>query len=333
MKSFLGCRETAALLAGTIALSMFCVGCNENSNEAVAKESQVDIETTSSSEEIVFDIVADETSKVSDSQPGESEFECKEITVDYYKIPEIYSGFVTDEELKFYNDFVTAWLNYEPVVEFDNIDVLQVVWGMVQECFFLAYGDLDMENGYDVDDHHVYLHYLSDSKEEHDEVIRQFEERVQFFFNDIAENAEGIDLARQLYTNFCQTIRYSYEVVDSDNFTYENSSGYAALMRGEGVCMSFSKAYVYMLRQAGFEAFYVSGFEHAWGAVRYDGKYYFVDPTWDYVYDPEDYYYFLFGLDRREEVGYMEEDMYLCCNDKFKMSDYVKIERGNYQGS
>jgi len=32
-----------------------------------------------------------------------------------------------------------------------------------------------------------------------------------------------------------------------------------AMMRGKGVCMSFAKAYTYLLRQAGFEAFDVSG--------------------------------------------------------------------------
>jgi len=62
---------------------------------------------------------------------------------------------------------------------------------------------------------------------------------------------------------------------------------------------------------------------------RIDGKYYFADPTWDYVNEPEDYIYFCFGLDQREEDGYPKEGMCLCCNGDIKMLDYVDIERNS----
>ena len=124
-------------------------------------------------------IITDNTTELTTEKISETnDFVKKEIKLDLYKVPEIYTSILTDEEIDFYNKFVTAWINYEPVVEFEDDCVLEKVWGMVQECFFLAYGDLDMSTGYDVVDHQVNLHYLSNSKEEHDEIIRQFEERV-----------------------------------------------------------------------------------------------------------------------------------------------------------
>ncbi len=324
MGTVLDSKWAKLFLVSVLVLSVLCnSGCVKKGDDIAASSENI---TSGLSEAIESSV----NTTIEVDIPETNNAAKKEITVDFYKVPEMYSNFITDEEFEFYNKFVTAWLDYEPVVEVENPEVLGHVWGMVQECFFVAYGDLDMESGYDVVGNTVYLHYLSDSKEEHDEIVRQFKERVQFFFEDIDADVEGVDLAYQLYVKLNSTVEYSYFVVDSDNFTYENSSGYAALMRGEGVCMSFSKAYAYLLRQAGIEAFYVSGSGHAWGAIEVDEKYYFVDPTWNYVNEPAYYYYFCFGLDRREEDGYLEDSMYLCCSDDFRMSDYVQIERENY---
>ena len=118
--------------------------------------------------------------------------------------------FLTEEEIAFYNKFVTAWLNYEPKVQFDNKKQIEHVWGMIQECFFLAYGDFDEEKGFTVDDRYVYFPYISQSKEEHDRIIAEFEERLQTYFEDIPYNEEGYDLARHIYINYNKTKTTQY---------------------------------------------------------------------------------------------------------------------------
>ena len=260
----------------------------------------------------------------------------KTVKVDYYKLPEIYSKFLTEEEIAFYNKFVTAWLNYEPKVQFDNKKQIEHVWGMIQECFFLAYGDFDEAKGFTVDDRYVYFPYISQSKEEHDRIIAEFEGRLQTYFEDIPYNEEGYELARHIYINYNKTIAYDYDVSENDNFTFGNSSGYTAIMKGTGVCSSFAKGYTFLARMAGLEAFDVSGIgypePHEWAALKIGDKYYFADPTWDYVTPtPELYRYFCFGLDQRESDGFAEELMSLCCCGDFKMSDYVTIERNGYE--
>lgn len=269
-----------------------------------------------------------------ETETSESEINKMEINVDFFKVPDIYSEFISDEEMNFYRKFVSAWLNYEPKVEFDNLEVTNKLWGMVQECFFVVYGDYDESIGFITDENSITFPYMSDSREEHNKYISDFEERVKSFYYDIDENEKGIDLAKHIYHNFNQTIAYDYDVVDNNNFTFANCSGYTAMMRGSGVCQSFAKAYSYLIRQAGIEGFDVSGLPasneieaHEWSALKIDDKYYFADPTWDYLSEPNFYEYFCFGLDLRESNGYPAEKMVLCCNGDIKMSDYVTIER------
>lgn len=323
----LSTKLTSVLLVTCILVfsAISSTGC---SNKEVINQTEAISESTQNTTK---ETVQETTQGTIEETEETKAFTRKEITVDYYKIPELYHSYLTQEEIDAYYQLVTAWLNYEPMVEFDNPNVMTHVWGMIQECFFIAYGDFDESRGFIVEGNRVTFSYISESKEEHDEFIKAFEERVQFFFEDIDESEEGVDLARHLYFNYNQTLDYDYSVPESENYTFANSSGYTALMHGSGVCMSFAKGYSYLARQAGFEAFDVSGWDHEWGVIQMDNKYYFVDPTWDYTTpNPYDYRYFCFGLDQRIEDGYLEEDMILCCNGDFKMSNYVEIERNRY---
>lgn len=260
----------------------------------------------------------------------------KDITIDYYKVPELYSKFVTEEDMTAFRDVVAAWLNYEPKVKVNNPSNQDKLWGMLKECFFLIYSDFDEDRGLYYDQEYIYFPYETSSKEEHDAIIAEFEERVQSFYEGIGEDEEGVELAKHIYINFNKTISYNYDVVENDNYTFKNTSGYTALMEGSGVCMSFARAYSYLVRQAGLECFCVSGLSgnsyidaHEWSALKVGDKYYFADPTWDYKYNPANYTYFCFGVNQREDDGYPEEFMNVCENGNLKMSDYVYIERDN----
>lgn len=295
-------------------------GC---SNEI--KASEFTTEASQTTEETTSGTTSETTEET------EPSFNQLQIEVDFYKIPELYSNFITEEDYEAYEKIVTAWLNYEPMVEIENLNHYEYIWGMIQECFFLAYGDFDEEaGGFIVQGDCIHFNYVTESKEEHDEIIRAFKERVVSFFDGIDESEEGIRLAHHLYYNYNRTLAYDYDVYENENYTFANSSGYTALMYGSGVCMSFAKGYSYLARQAGFEAFDVSGGNHEWGAIKIEDKYYFVDSTWDYIYDFRNYQYFCFGLDSREADGYSEEEMHVCCNGDLHLRDYVIIEREGY---
>ena len=60
---------------------------------------------------------------------------------------------------------------------------------------------------------------------------------------------------------------------------------YGALVEGYAVCEGYAEAFQYLLHRAGIQSFLVIGDSrgegHEWNAVRIDGKYYHVDPTWN----------------------------------------------------
>ena len=76
---------------------------------------------------------------------------------------------------------------------------------------------------------------------------------------------------------------------------YDNRyyTAYDAFYRGKGNCMAYSYAFVRLMQELEIPCVYVSNEEHAWNMVRIDGRWYYVDITWE---DAEgDNLYFLKG--------------------------------------
>ncbi len=67
--------------------------------------------------------------------------------------------------------------------------------------------------------------------------------------------------------------------------TLNSHDSYGALVNGQAVCEGYAEAFQYLLHRVGIQSFLVlgtgNGGGHEWNAVRIDGKYYHVDPTWN----------------------------------------------------
>ncbi|MBR2718604.1 MAG: hypothetical protein IKB78_04805, partial [Clostridia bacterium] len=63
------------------------------------------------------------------------------------------------------------------------------------------------------------------------------------------------------------------------NYAYYSAEG--VLLRGTGVCDSYSRAYEMLLEQVGIASKRVAGGNHAWNLVQMDEGWYHIDPTWD----------------------------------------------------
>ena len=65
--------------------------------------------------------------------------------------------------------------------------------------------------------------------------------------------------------------------------TYTNYGPDGVLVKGTGVCDSYSKAYLFLLRKAGIDAERIisDSMNHAWNLVCFDGTWTHVDVTWD----------------------------------------------------
>ena len=101
------------------------------------------------------------------------------------------------------------------------------------------------------------------------------------------------------------------------DFTYSYYSADGVLLKGTGVCQSYSLAYQLLLDEIGIENQVISSREmdHAWNLVKLDGAWCHVDCTWD---DPNE--------------GGMENQFYFGMNDTMISRDH-RWSKGSYPSS
>ena len=89
--------------------------------------------------------------------------------------------------------------------------------------------------------------------------------------------AEGV-------TGDYQTALWLHDWV-TKNAEYDDDLGHyhadGVLCGGYGVCDSYAKAYLLLLKEAGIPADRVNNIEHAWNVVQLGGEWYYADCTWD----------------------------------------------------
>ena len=112
-----------------------------------------------------------------------------------------------------------------------------------------------------------------------------------------------------------------------DTYEYYGADG---ILRGYGVCDTYSKAYLMLCREAGIPVGRVLGYvrssgeNHAWNAIQLNDNWYHVDATWD---DP--------SIEDEDPVpfsGYETHD-YFCLNDDTISFDHIIDERDENVGS
>ncbi|MEZ0539768.1 transglutaminase domain-containing protein [Fibrella arboris] len=101
--------------------------------------------------------------------------------------------------------------------------------------------------------------------------------------------------ARSIYAWIVTHIRYDDAMYTGGNYSSEVGYATKALQNRRAVCSGFALLYKHMLLQAGVEAITVKGYarytdsqagystggiDHEWNAVKLDGDWYLVDPTW-----------------------------------------------------
>ena len=131
-----------------------------------------------------------------------------------------------------------------------------------------------------------------------------------------AGNSSDYDIALWLHDWLTQNANYDY--------TYSHYSADGVLCGGTGVCDSYSKAYLFLLREAGIPAIRITNDGHAWNAVQLDGKWYNVDCTWD---DPgeggNENHIYCFLPDEVMDVDHKDHDSTVTCTS-FDDNYYVR---------
>ena len=95
----------------------------------------------------------------------------------------------------------------------------------------------------------------------------------------LAGMPNGSDYEKELYLHDALIKKVTYT-----SSKLEEQNGYTTLVEGKGVCAGYAFALQYLLMRAGIQSYYVVGYareNHAWNLAKIDGKWYYVDATWD----------------------------------------------------
>lgn len=121
------------------------------------------------------------------------------------------------------------------------------------------------------------------------------------------EATTDLQKVRAIYDYLCENIVYDEETFADGNLRHTT---YAALIKKSAVCQGYATAFYRLALESGLNARLVSGIgyasegweNHGWNIVEVDGKYYYVDATWDAVQlqDNLGYTFYLKGTDEGE---------------------------------
>ena len=139
-------------------------------------------------------------------------------------------------------------------------------------------------------------YYLYDAQEQ--EVSAKLDEVYTEL--DLAERASDYEKLRAIYNYICSHVRYD-KVHRKNEYHHEKSTAYAALLRGTATCQGYAVLLYRMLRENGIDCRVITGTGtddtgeqlHAWNIAALDGRYYYLDATWDA--GAEEFRFFLRG--------------------------------------
>ena len=108
------------------------------------------------------------------------------------------------------------------------------------------------------------------------------------------DGASDYEKVRAIYNYICSNVTYDYDHLDDDSYRLKHTA-YAAAVNRTAVCSGIADLFYYLATSAGLEARTTFNDVHAWNIVKVNGRYYYLDPTWDLGVNESDYRYFLRG--------------------------------------
>ena len=112
---------------------------------------------------------------------------------------------------------------------------------------------------------------------------------------------------KAIYGWLCDNVKYDYKNLNDRTYLLKHST-YAALVQHKAVCQGYATAFYRLALMAGLDARVITGTgfggydaeggelwgPHGWNIVKLDGRWYYLDATWDASYsEAEEWAYFL----------------------------------------
>ena len=120
---------------------------------------------------------------------------------------------------------------------------------------------------------------------------------VNMLLSNIPSGLNEFHLEKHIHDTVLSLCSYATGVKDAED-GWEEFTVYGTLLCGRAVCEGYSHTMELLLNTVGIECYYVNGYgennPHMWNAVKIDGNWYHLDPTWD---DNDNAYYHYFNID------------------------------------
>lgn len=147
--------------------------------------------------------------------------------------------------------------------------------------------------------------------EEAEKMQAEIEEETDKILSGLSAGAGDYEIVKHIHDSIVLRCRYTEGSDHGDDV-------YGCLVRGEGICQAYSRAFAYLCAEAGITALTVEGVAdelHMWDLAEMDGEFYHIDPTWD---DPDredlpdyiSYDYFGIGDERIKELRQTDDPVF-----------------------
>lgn len=172
----------------------------------------------------------------------------------------------------------------------------------------------------------VYIYYTDAAQEKKvDSVINSFVNSIR------KQNLSDYEILKKVHDYICESTTYDYDALEDPYGNLHAFSAYGALVYGKCVCQGYALAFYRICKDLGYSVRLLYSDLHAWNLVMADGKYYFVDCTWDdefseiEEYQDQKYYYFLVNYDTSvsqdsgSDAHTISEEL---CEDEYYIQNY-----------
>lgn len=124
------------------------------------------------------------------------------------------------------------------------------------------------------------------TKEEFLKRYKEVNDKVDSILSSIIKpGMDEIEKEMAIHNYVVLNTQYDYENLLNGTIPYESYTPYGILINGTGVCDGYAKTMCLLLNKVGIECKRVTGTAngggHAWNLVKINGKYYYLDATWD----------------------------------------------------
>lgn len=164
----------------------------------------------------------------------------------------------------------------------------------------------------------------------------------------VAEADAVAEMANEYDTDYEKILFVHDYIINNTTYDYEGAdsgvngiwgTAYGCLVNGSAICQGYAEAFMLIMNKLNIECGLVTGDSergrHAWNYVKADGKYYWIDVTWD---DPEntesgtgrlEHKYFLINDEMLTRTRSFDDDNLFVPKCRYLDDNYF-IKKGNY---